>query len=112
MSIFQRHNIHVEGTGGKSILFAHGYGCDQIMWRYLTPAFRDEYRLILFDHVGAGKSDLSQYRREKYTTLNGYADDILEIISAVSDTPVIFVGHSVSAMIGVLAANRMPGAFD
>jgi sigma-B regulation protein RsbQ len=83
-----------------------------MMWRNLVPAFQDEYRVVLFDYVGAGKSDLSQYRRQKYGTLNGYSDDVLEIIEAVSDEPVIFVGHSVSSMIGVLAAIRMPGAFE
>ncbi len=94
------------------MLFAHGYGCDQIMWRFLLPPFQNEYRLVLFDHVGAGKSDLSCYSRERYGTLNGYADDVLEIIESVSADPVIFVGHSVSAMIGVLAANKKPSAFE
>ncbi len=94
------------------MLFAHGYGCDQMMWRLLTPAFLEDYRVVLFDHVGAGKSDLSQYRREKYGRLDGYAEDVLDIIDAVSGAPVVFVGHSVSAMIGVLAANKRPGAFE
>jgi sigma-B regulation protein RsbQ len=82
------------------------------MWRYLVPAFQGEYRVVLFDHIGAGRSDISEYRREKYSTLDGYADDVLEIIDAVSGAPVIFVGHSVSAMIGVLAAIKRPGAFE
>ena len=112
MSIFQRHNIHVVGSGSKTILFAHGYGCDQMMWRFLLPAFQDDYRLVLFDYVGAGKSDLSQYNRRKYGNLDGYADDILEIVDAVGGSSVIFVGHSVSAMIGVIAANRRPTAFE
>jgi sigma-B regulation protein RsbQ len=112
MSIFQRHHINVVGSGAKTMLFAHGFGCDQIMWRYLVPAFQHDYRIVLFDHVGAGKSDLSQYSREKYSTLQGYADDVLDIIDAVSGAPVIFVGHSVSAMIGVLAANKMPAFFE
>ena len=112
MSIFQRHNIHVVGSGSKTILFAHGYGCDQMMWRFLLPAFQDDYRLVLFDYVGAGKSDLSQYNRRKYGNLDGYADDVLEIVDAVGGSPVIFVGHSVSAMIGVIAANRRPTAFE
>ncbi len=94
------------------MLFAHGYGCDQMMWRYFVPAFEADYRIVLFDHVGAGKSDISQYSREKYGTLQGYADDVLEIIDAVSGAPVIFIGHSVSAMIGVLAANKRPQAFE
>src|SRR4051812_25078789 len=111
-AIYQRNNIHVEGSGSKTIVFAHGYGCDQVMWRYLTPAFANDYRLILFDHVGAGKSDLSRYSREKYGSLNGYADDVLEIIEYVGNEPVIFAGHSVSAIIGILAAIKRPRAFD
>jgi sigma-B regulation protein RsbQ len=112
MSVIRRNNVNLVGTGRKTMLFAHGYGCDQIMWRFLVPAFQNEYRLVLFDHVGAGKSDLSYYNREKYGTLDGYADDVLEIIEAVSADPVIFVGHSVSGMIGVLAANKKPSAFE
>lgn len=112
MSIFKRHNINIVGTGAKTMLLAHGYGCDQIMWRYLVPAFQDEYRIVLFDYVGAGKSDLSQYSREKYGTLHGYAQDVLDIIDAVSGAPVTFVGHSVSSMIGVLAAKERPSAFE
>jgi len=112
MSIFHRHNINLVGTGSKTMLLAHGYGCDQIMWRFLVPAFQNDYRIVLFDYVGAGKSDLSQYSREKYASLDGYAQDILDIVDAVSNAPVIFVGHSVSSMIGVLAANKRPNAFE
>jgi sigma-B regulation protein RsbQ len=112
MSIFHRHNINIVGTGSKTMLLVHGFGCDQIMWRFLVPAFQNDYRIVLFDHIGAGKSDLSQYSREKYGTLDGYAQDVLDIIDAVSGAPVTFVGHSVSSMIGVLAANRRPGAFE
>lgn len=94
------------------MLLAHGYGCDQLMWRFLTPAFQNDYRVVLFDYIGAGRSDLSRYSREKYGTLQGYADDVLEIIAATANSPVIFVGHSVSAMIGVLAAIKQPSAFE
>ncbi len=94
------------------MLLAHGYGCDQIMWRYVVPAFQRDFRVVLFDHVGAGKSDIAQYSREKYGTLQGYADDVLDVIDAVDGAPVIFVGHSVSAMIGVLAAIKRPNAFE
>ena len=111
MSVFQRHNIKIVGNGPRTILFAHGFGCDQIMWRFLVPAFEDAYRVVLFDYVGAGKSDQSQYNRQKYGTLEGYADDVLEIIDAIG-APVIFVGHSVSAMIGVLAAIKRPAACE
>ena len=93
------------------MLFAHGFGCDQNMWRYVVPAFEDEYRIVLFDHVGAGGSDLGSYDRDKYDSLDGYADDILEICDALGLSDVIFVGHSVSAMMGVLAAAREPGRF-
>ena len=112
MSIYQRNNIHVTGSGSRTMLLAHGFGCDQNMWRLVVPAFTDYYRVVLFDHVGAGKSDLTQYDEEKYGTLEGYASDVLEIIEAVGGTPVVFVGHSVSAMIGVLAAARQPAAFE
>lgn len=112
MSILQRTNVSITGNGAKTILFAHGYGCDQLMWRFLLPEFQNNYKVVLFDHVGAGKSDLSQYRREKYSSLDGYAGDVLEIIEAVGSGPVIFVGHSVSSMIGVLAAIKKPDAFE
>ena len=94
------------------MLLAHGFGCDQNMWRFLVPAFVDDYRVVLFDHVGSGKSDTTQYSAAKYATLDGYAADVLEIIDAVGGSPVVFVGHSVSAMIGVLAAIRRPMAFE
>jgi sigma-B regulation protein RsbQ len=112
LSLFSRHNINVIGSGQRTILFAHGYGCDQTMWRFVAPAFHDKYRVVLFDYVGAGKSDASAYSRQKYGTLGGYADDVLEIIGAIGGGPVIFVGHSVSALIGVLASIRQPQAFE
>jgi len=112
MSIFERHNIQIVGTGSKTMLLAHGYGCDQVMWRFLVPSLQSDYRIVLFDYVGAGKSDLSYYSRDKYGTLNGYAQDVLDIIDAVSGAPAIFVGHSVSGMIGILAANKRPSAFE
>jgi sigma-B regulation protein RsbQ len=112
MSTFKKHNINIIGSGEKTMILAHGYGCDQVMWRFLTPAFQDGYRIVLFDHVGAGKSDLSAYSREKYGTLSGYADDVLEIIDDVSGGPVVYVGHSVSSIIGILAAIKRPEAFE
>ena len=111
MSIFEKHNIKVSGQGDKTIVFAHGYGCSQEMWRFVAPAFEDRYRVVLFDYVGAGGSDLSQYSRQKYGTLDGYAEDVLQIIEAVDGAPAIFVGHSVSSMIGVLAAIKKPEYF-
>jgi sigma-B regulation protein RsbQ len=93
------------------MLFSHGFGCDQNMWREVAPAFEDEYRVVLFDHVGAGGSDHSAYSRAKYDSLGGYADDVLEICRQLELRDVIFVGHSVSAMIGVLAALQEPERF-
>ena len=93
------------------MLFAHGFGCDQNMWRYVTPAFENRYRTVVFDYVGAGGSDLSAYDPERYSTLDGYARDVLEICEALTLRDVIFVGHSVSAMIGVIAAAAAPEHF-
>ncbi|MGI8960122.1 MAG: alpha/beta fold hydrolase [Bryobacteraceae bacterium] len=112
MSIGHRNNICVIGRGPKTLLLAHGFGCDQNMWRFIVPALENDYRIILFDHVGAGKSDISQYSPAKYQSLHGYADDIIEIIDATGSGPVVFVGHSVSAIIGVLAAIRAPAKFE
>ena len=111
-SVRQRNNVRVLGAGTQPMVFAHGFGCDQNMWRWVTPAFKNDYRIVLYDHVGAGQSDLSAYRSEKYCTLNGYAADLLEICAAEELTDVIFVGHSVSSMIGVLAAIQEPERFD
>ena len=93
------------------MLFAHGFGCDQNMWRFVWPAFAEDHRIVLFDHVGAGGSDASAYDRDRYATLHGYAEDVLEICRALDLTDVVFVGHSVSAMIGVLAAAAEPERF-
>ena len=112
MSVAQRNNVRSFGHGPKTMLFAHGFGCDQNMWRLMTPAFAESYRVVLFDHVGAGHSDMVAYDREKYGTLDGYATDVLEICDELRLENVIFVGHSVSAMIGVLAANRQPTRFE
>ena len=90
------------------MIFAHGFGCDQHMWRLVAPAFEEDHCVVLFDHVGAGGSDLSAYDEERYGTLEGYADDVLEICRELDLRDAIFVGHSVSATIGVLAAVRDP----
>ena len=94
------------------MLFAHGFGCDQNMWRFISPAFERQYKIVLFDHVGHGGSDLSAFDRKKYATLDGYAQDVLEICAELDLRDVVFVGHSVSAMIGVLAAAREPQLFS
>lgn len=107
-----RNNVKSFGKGSQPMLFAHGFGCDQNMWRYITPAFQDEYRIILFDYVGAGKSDLSSYNPERYESLYGYAQDVLEICEELELRDIIFVGHSVSSMIGLLAAIERPHYFS
>jgi sigma-B regulation protein RsbQ len=112
MSILKRHNVTISGKGQQSMLFAHGFGCDQHMWRFVAPAFEDEYKVIRFDHVGAGQSDRSAYNRARYSTLDGYVDDVLAICRELGVVGGIFVGHSVSAMIGVLAAIKEPERFE
>jgi sigma-B regulation protein RsbQ len=111
MSVLQRNNVKVSGKGKQAMIFAHGYGCDQNMWRFITPAFEDNFKVVLFDHVGFGNSDLTAFDRERYATLEGYAQDVLDICSELDLKNTIFVGHSVSAIIGVLAAIREPERF-
>ena len=110
-SVLSRNNVKVTGRGTQPMLFAHGFGCDQNMWRFVTSAFEDDYRIVLFDYVGSGKSDLAAYDAQRYSTLDGYAEDVLDVIHALDLHDVIFVGHSVSSMVGVLAANREPERF-
>ncbi|WP_192820727.1 alpha/beta fold hydrolase [Rufibacter sp. LB8] len=112
MNALKRNNVKIIGKGQKPMLFAHGYGCDQSMWRYITPAFEEDYKIILFDHVGFGKADTSAYVLERYSSLQSYAVDILEICEELELENVIFVGHSVSAMIGVLASVLEPDRFS
>jgi len=112
VSTVERHNVRLSGLpDGQPMLFAHGFGCDQNMWRYVAPRFEADFRVILFDHVGAGESDLSTYDPERYTSLDAYAEDVLGICRELDLRDVIFVGHSVSAMIGVLASLREPDRF-
>jgi sigma-B regulation protein RsbQ len=109
--ITARNNVTVFGTGTQPMLFAHGFGCDQNMWRFVAPAFADDYRIVLFDYVGSGASDLQAYDPDRYGRLEGYADDILDICRALELRDVVLVAHSVSSMIAVLAANREPERF-
>ncbi|MFI7544992.1 alpha/beta fold hydrolase [Actinoplanes sp. NPDC049599] len=112
MTTIKRNAVTVTGRAqGQPMMFAHGYGCDQNMWRTVAPAFLDTHRVVLFDHVGAGRSDLGAYDEQRYSTLDGYAEDILEIIHELDLRDVVFVGHSVSAMMGLLAAIREPDRF-
>jgi sigma-B regulation protein RsbQ len=111
-NIILRNNVKVLGNEqGQPMMFAHGFGCDQNMWRHVYPAFETKYKIVLFDYVGSGKSDLSAYNPERYADLNGYAEDILDIIHELDLEDVILVGHSVSSMIGLLAAVKEPGSF-
>lgn len=111
MSVLHRNNVQVRGAGSRTLMFAHGFGCDQNMWRLVVPAFEADFRIVTFDHVGAGGSDLSAFDRQKYSHLSGYAQDVVEICRALELNDVIFVGHSVSSMIGVLAAQAAPELF-
>ncbi len=111
-NIVHRNNVQVLGTGEKTIVFAHGFGCDQNMWRFITPHFEKNYRVVLFDHVGCGRSDWTAFNAEKYNSLHQYANDVLEIFEEFNIEDAIFVGHSVSSMIGMLASIAKPRYFD
>ncbi|NWC93804.1 MULTISPECIES: alpha/beta fold hydrolase [unclassified Pseudomonas] len=109
MDLAQRNNVNVSGQGPATLVFSHGFGCDQSMWRYLAPSFSDRFRVVLYDLVGAGRSDLRAYDKTQYERLGRYAQDLGEIIHQFAEGPVILVGHSVSAMIGALADRQAPG---
>jgi sigma-B regulation protein RsbQ len=110
MTVLQRNNVHLVGEG-PPMVFIHGFGCDQHMWRLLAPHFAEKHTCILLDLVGSGQSDLQAYDPQKYSTLHGYASDICEVLAAVTTAPAICVGHSVSAMIGMLANLQSPDQF-
>ena len=113
MDVIRRHNVRVSGPErAQPILFAHGFGCDQNMWRHVAPHFERDHKVVLFDLAGAGAADPSAYDPDKYSCLDGYADDILAICRELQLSDVIFVGHSVSAMTGVLASLRDPELFS
>jgi sigma-B regulation protein RsbQ len=109
--VLRRNNVKVFGRGAQAMVFAHGFGCDQHMWRYITPAFESDYRIVLFDYVGSGRSDLAAYDATRYATLDGYVDDLLDVCHALDLRDAIVVGHSVSAMVAILAAKREPHRF-
>ncbi len=111
MNVRTRNNVHVAGEGPATIFMAHGFGCDQNMWRLMAPSYAQRYRTVLFDHVGSGGSDLGAYDKAKYDSLQGYASDVNEIVAEFGQGPAVFVGHSVSAMIGMLADLAGPGSF-
>jgi len=110
--VLERNAVRVSGVaGGRPVVFAHGFGCDQGMWRFVAADFEVDHRVVLFDQVGFGNSDLSAYDPEKYGSLRGYASDLVEICRELDLSDVVFVGHSVSAMTGVLAAQKAPELF-
>jgi len=112
LDVLRRNNVRVMGNeNGRPLVFAHGFGCSQEIWRGVTPAFLDDFTVVLYDNVGSGGSDLSAYDRNKYDSLDGYASDVVEILDALDLQDAVFIGHSVSSMIGVLAANRDPSRF-
>lgn len=110
--LIERNNITFGGSGNKTLFFVHGYGCDQNMWRFVVPTFAKEYKTIMIDLVGSGKSDTDAYDYVRYSSLAGYADDIIEICEAFALQNIIFIGHSVSSMIGALASIKKPTIFD
>jgi sigma-B regulation protein RsbQ len=111
-SVLTRNNVKVTGNAaGRPVVFVHGFGCSQEVWRHVIPYFEKEYKVVAFDHVGAGQSDLSAYDRGKYDSLHGYADDVNEIFEALDLSDAVYVGHSVSAMVGILASIQDPSRF-
>ena len=112
MDILKRNNVKVFGKGEKTMVFAHGYGCDQNVWSEMLSEFSKDYKVVSFDYVGAGESDLSAYDKDRYSKLDGYAQDILEIYDALDLTDTILVAHSVSSMIGLLAGLKRPELFS
>jgi sigma-B regulation protein RsbQ len=109
VDVLARNNVRVTGSpSGPALVFAHGFGCDQGLWRYVAPRFEATHRVVLFDHVGAGASDLSAYDPARHGRLEGYAQDVAEVLEELDVGPVVFVGHSVSATIGVLLAADRP----
>lgn len=110
--IRRRNNVTVHGDGDAVLVLAHGFGCDQRMWRFVLPMLTEKYTVVLFDYVGSGNSQLSSFSVDKYSTLEGYASDVLDVIGTLECESVSFVGHSVSSMVGVIAALRDPNAIS
>lgn len=109
LNVLQRNHVTISGLEeGATLVFAHGFGCDQRLWRWVAPAFETQFRVVVFDYVGSGQADAGAYSEARYAGLEGYASDVVEVVEALECGPVVFVGHSVSAMIGVLAALRRP----
>ncbi|RYG00058.1 MAG: alpha/beta hydrolase [Chitinophagaceae bacterium] len=111
-SVLIRNHVKISGVGVQPMIFAHGFGCDQQMWRAVVPFFEQQYKVITFDYAGHGNSQISSYNPERYSSLYGYAQDLIEIIAELNLSDVIFVGHSVSSMIGMLASIQNPASFS
>ncbi len=112
MDVLTRHNVTVGGDpNGQPMVFAHGFGCDQSMWADVAAAFPD-FKTVLYDLVGSGNSEITAYKKNRYSDLAGHADDVVELCRALELSDVVFVGHSVSGMIGVLAVKKDPDLFD
>lgn len=111
-NILVRNNVKVFGKAKQPIMFAHGFGCNQSIWRKVTPAFENDYQVIVFDYVGSGKSDILAYKPDRYKNLNGYVQDIIEICHELNLNEIIFVGHSVSAVVGILVSLKQKGLFS
>lgn len=107
-NVINRNRIRVRGSGKHTLIFAHGFGCDQMVWDDVIPAFEQEFKVVTFDHVGCGLSSRRSYHSERHTSLKGYALDLLDVVDAVADEPATVVGHSVGGMIGFLAAAMLP----
>lgn len=107
----RRNNIHVFGKGEETLFFIHGYGCNQVMWRYIVPEYSEKYKIVLIDLVGSGFSDSTAYQFNKYSSLEAYADDIIEICDVFEFKNNHLIGHSVSSIIIALAANKRPELF-
>lgn len=111
MSVLKRNNVNIIGEGKEVLLFSHGFGCDQKAWNHITKYFSENYKLVLLDFVGAGKSDLLSYDAKKYSSLDGYVNDIIEVADSLELKNATFIGHSVSCMIGALASIKRPDIF-
>lgn len=110
--VIQRHNIVIHGDGPQTLVFGHGFGCDQDIWQHVAPAFYQQYRVVLFDYIGCGKSDLGAYNKQQYNHLQAYADDLLLLCQSLQLDKITFVGHSVSGAIALLASNKQPELFE
>ncbi|WP_252504353.1 alpha/beta fold hydrolase [Sporosarcina sp. Marseille-Q4943] len=111
-NILDRNYVHVSGSGDQTIMFAHGFGCDQTVWNNIMPAFEPDYRVVLIDYVGSGRSDKSAYSRDRYDSLYGYAQDVIDVYDALELESIIYVGHSVAGMIGTLVSIKRPDLIE